>query len=275
MIHNNILHEALKNFLFPNICAYCGEISSSLLCEKCSSKIIKIKELSCNFCGYPKNFENDIFESDYKDNDLKGFGEKTQNNKSDIFQNSKCSICSNLDFKFYKLRSFGIYNGVLKQLILKFKYKKIYNLAPILSSFLEETFLNHYKNEKIDYIETVPDFIININTDINKDFDNYSYSKINHMQILASLLSQQLKIPFANNLIKIKKTLRQQNLDIFERNVNLKDAFKVINILKIYNKNILVIDDVWTTGNTLNEISKLLKRCGANKIYLMTIARAI
>jgi len=73
-----------------------------------------------------------------------------------------------------------------------------------------------------------------------------------HMQILCSEFSRVIKIPFAGNI--------------------LKEAFKVRNSLLVSGKNVLLIDDIWTTGSTLNEISKVLKNSNADKIYLLTIA---
>ncbi|MHB1348041.1 MAG: ComF family protein, partial [Candidatus Humimicrobiaceae bacterium] len=77
------------------------------------------------------------------------------------------------------------------------------------------------------------------------------------------------------NILKIKKTSKQQNLGEYERKVNLEGVFKAADMLRVYKKNILLVDDVWTTGNTLNQITKALKNCGAQKIYLLTIARTI
>jgi competence protein ComFC len=181
-----------------------------------------------------------------------------------------CKSCSEYGYNFYRLRSFGLYGGILKKLIIKFKYGKIHTLAPILSGFLKKAYLENYLNDEINYIETVPDFAaFNGRTAGAASFPD------NHMQILVKIFSRETGIPYSDNIIKIKKTLRQQNLGMYERTLNLEDAFKVVNVLKAVKKNILLIDDVWTTGNTLNEISKVLKNCGAQKIYLLTIARSI
>ncbi|MCE5329153.1 hypothetical protein LLG07_02305 [bacterium] len=158
----------------------------------------------------------------------------------------------------------------MKKLILKYKYNKIYSIAPILCGFLKETFDNFYRNEKIDVVETVPDFYPDA-TELRKSPD----IKINHMQLLAQIFSKEVKLPYSDNIIKIKKTFKQQNLGMHERKVNLERVFKTKDILSVINKNILILDDVWTTGNTLNEISMMLKKCGADKIYLLTLARAI
>ena len=54
---------------------------------------------------------------------------------------------------------------------------------------------------------------------------------------------------------------------------NVKDVYKIVNKEKIENKNIVLFDDIYTTGNTVNEISKILKQNGANKILILTIAK--
>jgi len=237
--------------------------------------------LICNFCGAPLFIEKlpyaaSLISSAYQPG-KRFFEEQVEEKNITTFEmNLKtnngwgCSICRNSEFSFYRLRSFGIYSKVLKKLIIKFKYNKIYLLAPVLCSFLKEAYLAYYREEKIDFIETVPDF-----TSGKTVSGNSLYNTENHMQLLARLFSKEVKLPYTDNIIKIRKTLRQQNLGMYERKVNLEGAFKAGTLFNVLHKNILLLDDVWTTGNTLNEISKTLKRCGADKIYLLTIARAI
>ena len=273
--------RVINNVLFPEICSFCGEINESFLCEKCRRRILEIKNISCNFCGAPFISEkqtysvNSNFDISLPDEVLL----KKQNpkispcfNKIDNKEKDGegCLYCREYGYNFYRLRSFGLYKGILKKLIIKFKYAKIYTLAPILNSFLKKTYLENYSNEKIDYIDIVPDF-----TDFKVGLTSPVCQADNHMQILVNIFSKETGIPYANNIIKIKKTLKQQNLGMYERKVNLEGVFKAVDTLRAVKKNILLIDDVWTTGNTLNEISKALKKCGAKKIYLLTIARAI
>jgi len=183
-------------------------------------------------------------------------------------KNNLCSSCAESDWSFYRLRSYGIYEGVLKKAIIKYKYNRIENLAKVFADFLSEVFFEHYKNEKIDFIETVSDY--NIGSD---SFFNSSDFLKDHMKIIARNLSDNLKLPYKDNIIKIRKTFRQQKMGYFERKINIKGAFKLRNPLTAENKNVLLIDDVWTTGSTLNELSKVFKDCGARKIYLLTLAR--
>jgi competence protein ComFC len=176
-------------------------------------------------------------------------GNKLSGNKSDSL---KCNLCKNEGFNFFMHRSFTIYRGEIKKIIKKYKYNKIYALKGIIGMLLKRAYERNYKYEKIDYIESVSG---------------------EHMEILCESFSKLIKIPFAGNIIRIKKVLKQQGLNLMQRKNNIKQAFKVKNCLLYYGKNILVVDDVWTTGSTLMEIADILKKAGADKIYLLTLAR--
>jgi len=120
--------------------------------------------------------------------------------------------------------------------------------------FLKQTYIRNYEYEKIDYIDTVPG---------------------KHMELLCRSLSKLIKIPFADNILRVRKIVKQQGLDFMQRKTNIKEAFKVKNCLLSSEKNLLLVDDVWTTGSTLGEIAGVLKRAGADRIYLLTLARGL
>jgi competence protein ComFC len=235
------LTEFFKDIIFPPICSVCGKLDPEFLCSECRSGIISIDNDICEYCGRPFIEQN--------------------NTGSGI-----CTFCKNGDYFFYKSRSFSYYKEPLIKIIQKYKYKKYYFLGKILANFLKQAYEKYFNNEIINYIDTVPAYT---NPALRNNPDK------NHMQLIAEQLSELVFIPFINNMIKIKDTLRQQKLDHYQRKTNLGGAFKVKNCLKIQGKNFLLIDDVWTTGATLNEISCMLKRSGADKIYLLTIARGI
>lgn len=242
----DFINNLYKSFFTPQTCLSCGKLFSGYICKDCAKKLNRIKDNICNYCG-------SVF--------------------PDCDKNEKpCPFCKNKSFYFYKLRTFGRYEGLLKRFITSFKYKKIYSVSSELSSFLKEVFLRYFADEHIDFIETVPEFSSN-----QENFKNTAGADIkekNHMYILATAFSRLMGIPFADNVIKIKNTLRQQLLRRNERMHNLKGAFKVKNTLLYYRKNILVIDDVLTTGSTINEVSYAIKRSQADKIFVITLARA-
>ena len=235
MFKDTNLIEFFKDIVVPPVCPVCGNISPELICPACKSKIEKIDGDVCKYCGRPI--------SDYK--------KSWTIADADKYTHDICSSCRKEKFSFYMHRSFAFYKGAVRKIMHKYKYGKMYGLSKVLVGFLKQAYDKYYRKEEIDYVEAVPG---------------------EHMQILCSEFSRVIKIPFAGNIIKIKKTPRQQTLDLYQRKNNLKEAFKVRNSLLASGKNILLIDDIWTTGSTLNEISKVLKNSNADKIYLLTIA---
>jgi ComF family protein len=95
----------------------------------------------------------------------------------------------------------------------------------------------------------------------------------NQAELLARELSQYIEKPVLTNvLIRIKQTTPQKKMNPAERIKNMKNAFAVRDAELIRNKNIVLIDDVFTTGATANECIKTLKKAGAKLISILTVA---
>jgi competence protein ComFC len=93
----------------------------------------------------------------------------------------------------------------------------------------------------------------------------------NQSKIIANQLGKELGVEVLDILERSKNTRRLFELDEKERKQELKNVFKISKDIKNYtNKNILLIDDIFTTGSTVNEISKLLKLNGINEVYIFT-----
>lgn len=163
-----------------------------------------------------------------------------------------CGLCRTEEYHFTAHRSFTLYSGDMKKIIRKFKYKKIYELKHILMDFLSHTYYEYFKHKNIDYVDTVPG---------------------EHTDMLAGSFSKKHRIPFMANIIRIRKHRRQGGLGLTERKINVLDCFKLRDCLAYNNKNVLIIDDVWTTGSTLREICRAVRAGGAKGIYLLTLAR--
>ena len=98
----------------------------------------------------------------------------------------------------------------------------------------------------------------------------------NQSQLIAETISNILQIKIESKILyKTKNIVPQSTLNKKERKENIKGAFKIRNIEKIKNKKILIIDDIYTTGNTLNECSKILIENGIKKenIGVLTLAK--
>jgi ComF family protein len=95
----------------------------------------------------------------------------------------------------------------------------------------------------------------------------------NQSELLSNELSKLIGISVShNNLIRIKDTITQTNLSFKERQKNLESAFEIKDKKEVKDKNILLIDDVLTTGATADNCAKILKKAKAKGVYVLTFA---
>lgn len=161
-----------------------------------------------------------------------------------------------------KIISYGYYGGVLKELILKFKYKNNFTAGDILAEFLEEFIINNlnYKEYIITYIP------------LSKK--SKKARGFNQCEYIAKKIGRDLSIEVLEVFIKQRETKEQKTLKKDERYENIKDAFKLKNGVHLENYNIILIDDVTTTGATLNEAYRLLKKFEVKDVKLLTLAKS-
>lgn len=158
--------------------------------------------------------------------------------------------------------SYGYYGGVLKDLILKFKYKSNFTAGDILTEFLEE-----YIIKNINYEEYIITYV-----PLSKK--SKKARGFNQCEYIAKKIARDLSIEALELLIKPKETKEQKKLKRDERYKNIKDAFKVKKGICVNNYSIILIDDVTTTGATLQEAYKLLKKFKVKDIKLLTLAKS-
>lgn len=158
-------------------------------------------------------------------------------------------------------------NFLVKKLIKNFKYPPlIKDLAKDLASIIITHFL------LIDGRPNFSDFLI-LPVPLSKR--KLRWRGFNQSEEIAKEISKFFKIPLISDcLIKIKETKDQVNLSEKERKENLKGVFSIQNKEKILGKRILLIDDVFTTGTTMEECAKVLKKAGTKEVIGIAIARA-
>lgn len=161
-----------------------------------------------------------------------------------------------------KIVSYGYYGGVLKELILKFKYKNNFTAGDILSEFLKE-----YIVENIRYEEYIITYI-----PLSKK--SKRIRGFNQCEYIAKKIARDLSIEAKEVLIKLKDTKEQKTLKKDERYENIKGAFDLKKGIELNNCKIILIDDVITTGATLTEAYKILKKYKVKDIKLLTLAKS-
>ena len=225
----------------------------------------KIKEnifplnYTCNCC------EKEVFDKEYFCLDCKKEIYKIHQNRCNhcgrktAYSVEYCDSCIDKNLEFFEARSLYEYKGNIPKIIKDVKYNEKTYLIDVFIEDLKKLYYGRFYN--CDVVVAVP-----MTTKALKD------RGYNQAQILAKKLSKELNLPYDDSLVKkVKETERQATLDVVERSKNLKGAFKVTNN-NYKGKNVLLVDDVLTTGTTCNLISGLLKKKGVSKVFVLTIA---
>lgn len=168
-------------------------------------------------------------------------------------------MCKHFENHYYIFK----YDNLIRKLIIDYKF----NEKPYLyRSFLE--FLNNYQKEYIQF--KIYDIIIPVPISKKRKKER----GYNQSLLIARKISSKEKIKLGDKVIsKVKNNNTQSKLNKEERAENVKNVYKITSNKEIINKNILLIDDIYTTGATLNECSRMLKQAGAKKIDVLTIAK--
>lgn len=170
-----------------------------------------------------------------------------------------CSTCGNTVQIYDRARSSFVYEKPVSQFIqkLKFYHKKFY--AEILGEYLAVTYFKHvFAPDIITYVPM---------TDKSQRKRGYNQSKL-----LALELSKRVNVEVVDCVIKIKETKRQAKLNKSQRIKNLQGAFKVPNKNLVKGKRVLLVDDVLTTGTTVNTVCEKLIKAGAVAVDVLTVA---
>ena len=239
------LIKDIINFILPPRCMMCGKVLDvdKGLCDDCISQIEFLNQAICYRCGHP------LLDIDKKD--------------------SKKLICGNcLKFKknmpFRMLRSAYVYDDFSKKLILDFKFYDKTDLASLLAKMLYVAGQDILA-EGVDVIIPVP-----------LHYTRLLKRRYNQSSLLAKELGKLTKIKVDyKTLVKRRITKAQVDCDGKERLTNVKNAFYVKDIDKIKGKRVLLIDDVLTTGSTLNECARALRQAKPKSIDGLTVSRAI
>jgi competence protein ComFC len=159
------------------------------------------------------------------------------------------------------------YNKNVQKLIFNFKHKPyLTDLKTILSELFYESII---QNEQFQRQIKKGEWIL---APIPLSEARLRKRGYNQAQILAEELSQKLNFPMQNLLERTRETKTQGGLTTSQRKLNIKNAFK-LKIEDVKHKNIFLVDDVVTTGSTLLEAARVLKRGGVQKVFGLTLAR--
>lgn len=223
----------ILNFIYPPVCGICGKLNSDFLCKKCE----KILESEAVF-GVDK----------YK---------KIERKKENIKNNFN-------DKKYFDEHLYiFLYQGIIRRIILKYKFQE--------EAYLYKTFVNFLlKNE--NFFEKIEKYDTIVPVPISKK--RKKKRGYNQSELLAKEIAYNTNLVLEKeSLYKIKDIVEQSKLNKENRLKNIQGVYELVNKEKLNKKKILLIDDIFTTGSTVNECSKVLRNAKPNKIGVLTLAK--
>ena len=179
------------------------------------------------------------------------------------FNGNVCNRCKQKRYCFYRAYAPCIYEGAIKELIHQFKYKGKDHLGISLGGLLAESVTKYaIPLETFDWVIPIP---LHRRKMREREFNQ------------SSILAKQLSLKFSLNLLergllRIRDTTAQVELPLQKRRENVRNCFKVNPKVDLKGKNILLIDDLLTTGATCSEAAEVLKKAGCNKVFVLTLA---
>lgn len=230
---------AALSLLYPPHCAACQDatIGGQHLCDRCTATVTPIAAPFCGQCS--------------------------QEFHGAITGEFRCSNCADRKFHFTCAVTRYRSRGVIRDFIHRFKYDKQYHLRHQLADWMEEGLSDdRIQREPIDAFVPVP---LHPARRREREF--------NQAEVLARLLSKRAGIPLLSAIERVRYTTTQTRLDRDTRMENLRGAFRVRHTPLVTGRRLILIDDVFTTGSTVEECSRVLRDSGAASVRVLTVAR--
>jgi len=233
---------ALLDFLFPPLCHVCKKFIADAgtlhICSSCREQMLAPAHPLCTVCGIP----------------FDGAGD-----------DHCCSSCLKNPPSFDAARAAIIHDGPGRNLIHAFKYNAKTHLRRPLALLAVENVTDFVAVRRPDLIIPVP---LHVKRLRSRGF--------NQAVLLGEMLAREWGIPLQRRAMKrVRWTEPQINLTADQRRENVKGAFTVADVALVAGKRVLLVDDVITTGSTVEECSRMLKRAGAAEVLVVTVARAL
>ncbi len=231
------LKEYVERFFFPPKCSYCDEVlrinaKRPYRCGHCSGIVKKQELIICEKCEKPQDIKN---KAPY------------------------CPYCCEENYRFEFLVAPFIYKTLVREAVHHLKFNKRPTVAETFAHHIFERLLQTDLNDKIKLIVPAPIS--------EKRLAERGY---NQTELICRRLSMMSGIPYRNALSKTRDTLPQSSLSEKERRENIKGAISPA--LPIPEDDVLLVDDVYTTGSTCDECCRILKQMGVRKIYVAVAA---
>lgn len=227
------IKDMLLDVVFPPICPVCNRIvgAGRHICPECMKKLYYVEEPYCMKCGKPVDEEDEF-----------------------------CRDCRSTHHVYDEGRAALLYDEYMSRSIYRFKYNGKQEFAGVYADIMYERLSSKIRAWNADVIIPVP---------VHKS--RLKKRGYNQAALIAQKLSKLLKIPVREDIVtRHTATKVQKNLGARTRQNNLKKAFNITSNSVEYNS-VLIVDDIYTTGATVDALAGCLKRAGIKKVYFATL----
>lgn len=239
---------------FPSDCRLCGlpllNISRLPVCPECLDGIQPIQGKVCSICG-------ERLLSSYIECDQDGL--------------RRCPVCRRIDRPFYRAIAYGDYDGGLRELIHLLKYEGVRPAAPVLGRMLADTLLAVSPVWEQPVVLVVP---VPLHRKKGRERGFNQAELIAQAALKARLATERFQVA-PDVLERVRDTHSQIGLTGHQRRENLRGAFAARDSQQITGREVVLVDDVYTTGTTASECARVLRRAGASRVWVATVARTL
>ena len=226
-----------QDVVMPPLCPLCkSDVArdGASLCEACEAEMPLLPDRLCRCCGGPNSSPLEI-----------------------------CPDCQKEKARLWPLAVTAFpYYGMAQEAIRNFKFHGRLSLAPYLGRRMARAWQEHHGENTVDIVSYIPLFLT-----------RYFQRGFNQSATLAEFVGRELTLPVLRTLLRCRSTARQSGLRREGRLRNIRGAFRAWRPAQWQGKHILLIDDVFTTGATLQEATHVLLAGGAAEVSVLTAAR--
>ncbi|MDD5085621.1 MAG: ComF family protein [Candidatus Omnitrophica bacterium] len=231
--------EAFIRLFYPAYCHVCGRqlnLDEWAVCGRCLTKVKHLKKPLCRRCGL----------------ELPPYARKGW----------LCNRCRGRKTAYDRLWVPFAYEGAVQTMLRAIKFRKKRGLIRVFRPLLEGSIVE-LRKERIDFIIPVP-----------LDGKRKRIREFNQSALLAKEAGRLIEKPVREDILRKKRHTEPQSiLSRQKRFANVRDAFGVLRPSLVKGKDILLVDDIITTGSTVNECARILKGCGAKNVHVLALAR--
>lgn len=245
--------DSLSAVLFPAPCLICAQTLTTAsripICEPCLQELEPVPEPLCGCCGRP------LFASIAP----AARAESAAAPHTELC----CRLCRAHFYAFDGARSFAVYNRALSEAILLLKYEQVVPLADWFGARLAQIAIQAGRDWQADVVVPVP-----LHRDRRRE------RGYNQAELIARSVARRLDLPFSSRLlIRTRPRPPRLVLSRAEHWKSVRGAYATSDGVKIDNRRVLLVDDVLTTGATLDSCSRALKKAGASAVFGLTVGR--